>query len=126
MPDFFRIEPAPKTGNALLDRWLSLLFDFVNRLAPAVGADIGDASATLTWSRSAATQVAKTPLTAPRTLTLSASYAVNGSEFYVVRTAAATGASGLDVGGLKSIAAGQWCVVAHDGSAWFLKAFGSL
>lgn len=69
-----------------------------------------------------------TPLTAPRTVTLPTGVPAKaaGIQITVTRQAAATGASGLDVGGLKTLAVGQWCIVGHNGSAWVLLAFGSL
>ncbi len=68
-----------------------------------------------------------TALTVARTVTLTTAGAFAGMTWRVVRQAGATGAFDLDVGGLKTLsAAGQWCDVAFDGSAWVLVANGSL
>ena len=91
-----------------------------------VSADRGDASVTVVSGVDALTQVFNTPLTTNRTVTLSATNAFTGASFKVVRQAAATGASTLSVGGLKTLAAGQWAVVEYGNGAWFLSSFGSL
>ncbi len=91
-----------------------------------VSADRGDASVTVVNGVDAPTQVFNTPLTTNRTVTLSSTNAFAGATFTVVRTAAATGASTLSVGGLKTLAAGQTCTVQYNGTAWFLLSFGSL
>jgi len=91
-----------------------------------VSSDRGDASVTVVNGVDAPTQVFNTPLTTNRTVTLSSTDAFAGATFTVVRTAAATGASTLDVGGLKTLAAGQTCTVQYSGTAWFLLSFGSL
>lgn len=91
-------------------------------------ADNGDASATLTAITSERIQIWNTPLTATRSAGLSGAAARSGDTFRIVRTAAATGASPLNVGTgpLKALAVGQWCEVTYDGAAWMLSAFGSL
>lgn len=87
---------------------------------------VGNASVTLTAGTSARNQLFNTPLTANRTITLSAT-ALMGDRFRITRTAAATGAFNLDVGGLKTLtAAGQWAVVIFDGAAWQLQMDGTL
>lgn len=93
-----------------------------------VSADNGDLAKTLTYGSNETTQRWATPLTAPRAVTLSTTSAVNGAHFHIVRTAAATGASTLDVGTgpLKSLAVSQWCDVEYQGAAWMLTGFGSL
>ena len=91
-----------------------------------VSADRGDASVTVVSGVDAPTQVFNTPLTTNRTVTLSATNAFTGASFKIVRQAAATGASTLSVGGLKTLAAGQWAVVEYGNGAWFLSSFGSL
>lgn len=92
-----------------------------------VSANKGDAGATLAVT-SEPTSVWKTPLTTDRAVTLSTASAFNGARLRVVRTAAATGASNLNVGTgpLRALAAGQWCEVEYDGTAWFVSAAGSL
>lgn len=92
--------------------------------APVVSSNWGDASATLTWSSSATTNRWTSTLTANRTVTLSTTNAINGARFRIYRTGG--GAFTLDVDGLKTLAANQWCEVEYDGSAWVLTAFGSL
>lgn len=96
--------------------------------AQEVGADVGDAGITLTVGEHEQTQVWNTALTADRAVTLGTSGAVNGARFRIVRTAAATGAFNLNVGTgpLKALAAGTWCEVEYDGSAWFLSQYGAL
>lgn len=93
---------------------------------PFVFANHGDANATLTTFSSFTTNFWRSPLTNNRTVTLSTTNAFSGAQFRVVRATGATGAFDLDVGGLKTLAAGQWCDVTYDGSVWLLSAFGSL
>lgn len=137
--EWFRIEPAPVREavtqdskgtplplNANWMKWFPVLDAFLLALSPSVRQDVGNADSTLTWGTSAKTHVYGTPITAGRTITLSTTKAVSGAEFHIVRTAAATGAFNVDVGGLKNLAVGQWCRVAFNGTAWFLSAFGSL
>ena len=95
----------------------------------AVGADTGDAAATLTIGINESTQTWRTALTAPRAVTLSTTNARSGDKWRIVRTAAATGSHNLNVGTgpLKALAAaGQYCEVEYDGSAWILTKYGSL
>jgi hypothetical protein len=91
-----------------------------------VSADRGDASVTLVWEVDAPIQRAATTLTANRTYTLSATNAVNGAKFRVVRTG--LGAFTLDVGGLKTIpsATAAFVDVTYDGTAWRLTGYGTL
>jgi hypothetical protein len=93
-----------------------------------VSADKGDAAATLTYGDSESTNVWNTPLTMNRGVTLATNNCTNGAKFKIVRTAAATGASNLNVGTgpLAALAPGEWCEVEYDGSAWILTAFGAL
>lgn len=95
-------------------------------VASAVSADRGDADATLVHAVDAPTQRWATALTANRTVTLSATGAVNGAKFRAVRTG--LGAFTLDVGGLKTIpsATAAWVDVEHDGTAWRLTGYGTL
>jgi parallel beta-helix repeat protein len=73
-----------------------------------VGADNGDAIKTLTAGTDATTQRWATALGSNRAVTLATSGVWNGAKFHIVRTAASTGASTLDVGTgpLKSLAVG--------------------
>jgi hypothetical protein len=83
----------------------------------------GDADVTLNAGTDLEIQRFLTALTTNRTVTLGQGHA--GAKFTVMRPA--TGASTLDVGpGLKTLAAGQWVDVAHDGTAWLVVRFGSL
>ena len=93
---------------------------------PYVYTNWTDSDATLTPFASYTTNIWKSPLTTNRTVTLVDTGVVSGVKFRCVRTAASTGVSVLDVGGLKSMDAGQWCEVEWDGTEWVLTAFGSL
>lgn len=61
-------------------------------------------------------------LTADRAITLSGGF--KGAKFRITRSAA--GAFNIDVGGVKNLAATEWCDVEYDGSSWVLTAFGNL
>lgn len=91
-------------------------------------ADNGNAAKTLTDGASEDTQIWDTAITADRAVTLSTTGVEDGAKFRTVRTASATGAFNLNVGTgpLKALAAGEWCDVEYDGSAWVLTAFGAL
>lgn len=94
----------------------------------SVSADKGDAAATLTPGSSEHTNIWNTALTADRAVTLATSQIQNGARLRIVRTAASTGAFNLNVGTgpLKALAAGTWCDVEYNGSAWILTAYGAL
>lgn len=64
-----------------------------------------------------------TALTAPRTVTLTTTGAQGNVGCRISRPAA--GASGLDVGGLVTLAAGEWCDVEFNGSAYEVTAKGT-
>lgn len=87
-----------------------------------------DASATFTFlpASSAPSQVLKVPITAARTVTLSTTSAKSGQTGRFTRTSASTGAFNWDIGGLKNLTAGTWCVVQFDGTSWVLTAYGTL
>jgi hypothetical protein len=91
-----------------------------------VSADRGDTSQTLVYTTDNEIQRWATTLTANRTVTLSATNAVNGARFRIVRTG--LGAFTLDVDGLKTIASATaaFVDVAHNGTAWVLVAYGAL
>jgi hypothetical protein len=93
---------------------------------PQVFANHGDADATLIPLSSFPSNYWRSPLTANRTVTLSSTNAFSGCRFRVTRSAGATGSFDLNVGGLKILAAGEWCDVEYDGSAWVLSAYGTL
>lgn len=86
----------------------------------------GDVNATVAVATSAETLVFNTALSTNRTVTLSTTNAYNGAKCRITRLTSASGVSTLDVGGLKTLAAGQWCDVEYDGSSWVVTAFGSL
>jgi hypothetical protein len=88
--------------------------------------DRGDSSVTLNPVASDRVQRWNTPLTTNRTVTLTTTNAEDGLTWRVVRGTAATGGSTLDVGGLKTLAVGEWCDVTFDGSAYILSAYGTL
>jgi hypothetical protein len=87
---------------------------------------VGDADATLTARTSAGNQNWSTTLTADRAVTLSTTGALTGDVFRISRPA--SGAFNLNVGSgpLKALAAGTWCEVTYNGSAWVLTAAGTL
>lgn len=88
----------------------------------AISADEGNNSSTLTPRQNEITNIWNTTLTADRTVTLSTTGALPGDRFEIIRTAAATGDFKLNVGTgpLAVLAAGEWCEVTYDGSAWVL------
>jgi hypothetical protein len=83
----------------------------------------GDADLTITPGLSRPIIRFATTLTANRSVMLSSSGAWNGAYFKIVRSAG--GAFTLDVGGMKTLGANEWCEVTHD-SAWRLTGYGSL
>lgn len=98
----------------------------IGRINPWNVAFVGDADVTLTPLVSAGVIVYSQPLTANRTVTLSTTNVYVGCYYRVTRSAAATGASTVDVGGLKTLAVGQWCDVVFALGSFRLIAFGSL
>jgi len=88
----------------------------------------GNVAATLILGTDSHTQIWNTPITADRAVTLTTARAWRGGEYRIVRTAAATGAFNLNVGTgpLKALAAGEWCTVEFNGTAWVLTGFGAL
>lgn len=112
--------PTSSSASLTLDEWFRI---------HSTSADAGDAAATLTYGKSSSTLIYHTPITAARAVTLSTSGAASGARFRVVRDANCTGAFNVNVGTgpLKALtAAGQWCDVEYNGSAWVLTASGSL
>lgn len=125
------INPAPirdtlTANSSTWVSWFTQAYKILWAVRPSISADRGDASATVKASEDALTQVFSTALTTGRTLTLSTVHAYSGAKFRVVRKASATGASGLDVGGLKTLAVGTWCDVEYNGTAWILTGYGAL
>jgi hypothetical protein len=88
----------------------------------------GDAAVTVTTGTSAKNVVYDAPITADRAVALSTSQVWPGAQFRVTRAVAATGAFNVNVGTgpLKALAAGTWCEVTYNGSAWVLTAYGAL
>jgi hypothetical protein len=95
-------------------------------ITPSVGANVGDAAATLTVGTSAMTQRWETELTQDRAVTLSTTGAANGSKFRIVRTAAGAFNLNVGTGPLAALVEDEWCDVEYNGSAWMLVAKGSL
>jgi hypothetical protein len=85
---------------------------------------VGDSDATLTYSSSNVINRWTSTLTANRTVTLSTSGAVTGTRFFIARSGG--GSFTLDVGGLISLAANEWCGVVYNGSAYVVFAMGAL
>lgn len=83
-----------------------------------------DADFTLTVLGSAEEQRHAGTLTANRTVTLSSTNAHAGARFRLTR--AGGGAFTLLFGGLKTLATDSWAEAIHDGSAWYLAAYGAL
>jgi hypothetical protein len=84
----------------------------------------GDADATVTAGTDAQSQRLNVPLTAARTITLAGGW--DGAELHFSRGTASTGAFNWNIGGLKNLATGTWCVVKHDGTSWYLEKYGTL
>lgn len=89
----------------------------------------GDVSVNLARDTVTAALLFSTPLTADRVVTLPAVDDCGaGDEILISRPA--TGAFGLSIGGLRTLAAGQWCRVAYAGSPatgeWVVMASGRL
>lgn len=121
-------EPFFKNSMAWLD-YFNRVFRMLQSLSFSVSPDNGNADMTAVMLTDASTLYFNTPLTAARTVTLSGTNAFNGARVRVVRGAGATGAFNLNVGAgpLKALtAAGQWCDVEYNGTAWVLTAYGSL
>lgn len=106
--------------------WLVRPLTGRSRYGLAGQATKGNADVTLTAYTDKITQRFTTTLTADRAVTLSTTGAVEANRFKIARPA--TGAFNLNVGTgpLKALAAGTWCEVEYDGSAWQLVANGSL
>lgn len=85
-------------------------------------------SPTLTPGTSPTTLYFTDALTATRNVTLSTTGVWGGARFRVVRSAAATGAFDVNVGGIKVLDPGEWVDVEYSetSAAWFVTGFGSL
>ena len=108
--------------------WFQQAYKILQAVNPSVSSDNGDAAVTLTAGKNALIQRWATAITADRAVTLSTTGAYTGATFRVVRESTATGAFNLNVGTgpLKALAAGTWCDVAFNGTAWQLTGYGSL
>lgn len=93
-------------------------------------ADRGDAGASLTVGVDPLVNIWNTPLTAVRNANLLTTGVYDGARFKIIRTAAATGASALNVQTtiVRALALGQWCEVYYNANTthWEEAAFGSL
>lgn len=87
---------------------------------------VGDAAATLTPLTSTINQIWSTTLTADRAVTLSTTGAMTGDVFRISRPAAGAFNLNVGTGPLKALAAGTWCEVTYNGSAWVLTSYGAL
>lgn len=100
-------------------------------LAPLAGVStFGDVAAFIELTRSSEflarqTNVWSTTLTADRAVSFD-SGAQAGDMLRFVRPAAGAFNLNIGTGPIKALAAGQWCEITYDGSAWVLTAFGSL
>jgi hypothetical protein len=106
--------------------WFTQTTQTVNFISPTWGGNQGDSDLNLStslapWPGFLVLQFS-TALTANRTITLPVA-PVNS---LLVVTRSATGASTLNVGGIKSLAAGQWVVLVSNGTVWYELMFGSL
>jgi hypothetical protein len=89
---------------------------------------IGDQDATIMLGRDPEQICCAAPLTADRTLSFATPHAsikpLPGSRYRISRSGAGPGI--LKVADIASLAAGEWCEVTHDGTAYRLTAKGSL
>ena len=72
------------------------------------------------------TVVLDAAITADRTVSVSTSGAGVGTRWKFTRTVAATGAFNWKIGALKDLAAGTWCTIEYNGSAYVLTSYGAL
>jgi hypothetical protein len=112
--------------NALVRRNVGNNTHFPEGISP----DRGDADATIVVGRDFELQLFRSVLTADRTITLSTINAKNGSKFRIVKQ---NTAHNLDVGGLKTIAAGtagfvdvEYAVIPTAGAFWMVTGYGTL
>jgi hypothetical protein len=89
---------------------------------------IGDQDATIMLGRDPEQIHCAAALTADRTLTFATPHAsikpLPGSRYRISRSG--TGPGILKIAGIATLAAGEWCEVTHDGTAYRLTAKGSL
>lgn len=80
---------------------------------------------TYTYLTSAVSQRLTVPITATRTVTLTAG-APSGATAVFTRDVAATGAFDWAIGSLKNLTPGTWCTIQSDGTNWYLSSYGAL
>ena len=89
---------------------------------------IGDQDATIMLGRDPEQISCAAPLSADRTLTFATPHAsirpLPGMRYRIARSGAGPGV--LKVAGVVRLAAGEWCELTHDGTAYRLTAKGSL
>jgi len=101
----------------------------VIRLDTQISTDRGDADVTLVWGQDVGTQIFATSLTTDRAVTLSATNAVNGASFHIMRQLTATSTYDLSIGTgplIKLSVGNEWCDVRHDGSSWAVTGYGTI
>lgn len=108
------------------NNWFTMLTNMVTFLTPLVRSDSGDSDTNLSnvrqWPGDLTIQY-NTTLTANRTITLPSAMP-SGSIVRVTRPA--TGAHNLSVNGVKTLTAGEWCMLQSNGNSWIEIAFGNL
>lgn len=121
-----------QSNNALSATVLGQSSQLVNNQLPVISTDRGDTSPSVTPGVSNPTQLFNTPLTGTQYLYIGTVGLYRGAQFTVVRTSAATGASGLIVydqlnsASVITLAAGQFAQVTFNGTAWIVTGKGSL
>jgi hypothetical protein len=122
---------ATVTGNTTFDCSLGAGLVRVGDCPGAVAktlVDAGDANFSFSLGKET-TVIYATAITALRSVTLSTTNALNGDRMRVIRASTCTGAFSINVGTgpLKALtAAGQWCDVEYNGTAWVLTGYGAL
>jgi hypothetical protein len=109
---------APQSGGAGTGRWI------VTRCNDR-GADLADASATITVSQGRTRVLPASTLTANRSLTLGTTRAEAGDEFYVIRNDATAftftlvnGGAGAGNVAVMPVSNRSWCLTRYDGTNW--------
>jgi hypothetical protein len=104
----------------------------VNNYIPLMSSDNGDTSPSVISGFNSSIQLFNTPLTTTRAVYLGTTGLYQGAQFTVVRTSAASGASGLQIYDqststvIKTLSAGQWATVTYTGTAWIETATGTV
>lgn len=119
------------TNNTLNAVALSTDSKLINNQIPSISANIGDNNVNVAIGVTPATQLFNSPLSTVRSVNISALGVYQGAQLTVVRTAAATGASGLQIVDsgtstvIRTLAVGQYATVTYS-SGWFVTSAGSL